>query len=690
MSDLKISQLPTKATPIAADIVPIVDSVDTTNKKITIGTLPISTATQTALNAKVTGNTAITGATKTKITYDSKGLVTSGADATTADITDSTDKRYVTDANLVVIGNTSGTNTGDQDLSALALKATTISTTAPLAGGGDLSANRTLSIPAATTSADGYLTSTDWNTFNGKQNALGFTPENSANKTTNFTGNTGSNTLFPTVKAIYDALVGYLASYQPILGFNPASESLSNLDGVAINADLLPDTDSNYNIGQSGQNWNSIAAAKIGYDGATAIDLDSRKMFDTNEKESMNFEGRILSDSSNISSVDYQNRQLLDTVSNASVQYGNRALLDSAGVESVNWESRYLADDSEIQALDWIDRRLWSNDGSTVTLDWSSADGLITITQPIDDNSTFVATTAYVDTQPKTKIETFTTSGTWTKDPRAKRVTVVLRGGSGGGGGGRRGASATNRFGGGSGVVSSIAWMSFNPSDLGATENYVVGAGGTAGAAATVNDTNGGNGGAGGESNFGTVVRIRVPASAGGSGGTGAAGAAGVAQAVTISPFSTVQVAGSTGTSAIGSGGGSRTDIVASTSSGGGAGSAGANGSSAGGAGGQFTANSFLGTKNGGAGGAAGGSTPGAGSVDTGTKFMGMPIGTGAGGGGSNGNGSGAGSNGGNGFTSGGVHLGGAGGGGGASTNGFNSGAGGIGSNGVIVVITEY
>ena len=33
---------------------------------------------------------------------------------TTADIADSTNKRYVTDANLTVIGNTSGTNTGDQ------------------------------------------------------------------------------------------------------------------------------------------------------------------------------------------------------------------------------------------------------------------------------------------------------------------------------------------------------------------------------------------------------------------------------------------------------------------------------------------------------------------------------------------------------------------------------------------------
>jgi hypothetical protein len=74
----------------------------------------LSSADWSTFNGKVASNTAITGATKTKITYDSKGLVTAGADATTADIADSTNKRYVTDANLTVIGNTSGTNTGDQ------------------------------------------------------------------------------------------------------------------------------------------------------------------------------------------------------------------------------------------------------------------------------------------------------------------------------------------------------------------------------------------------------------------------------------------------------------------------------------------------------------------------------------------------------------------------------------------------
>ena len=42
-----------------------------------------------------------------------------------------------------------------------------IDTSAPLTGGGDLSANRTLSIPAATGTADGYMTSTQAALVNG-------------------------------------------------------------------------------------------------------------------------------------------------------------------------------------------------------------------------------------------------------------------------------------------------------------------------------------------------------------------------------------------------------------------------------------------------------------------------------------------------------------------------------------------
>lgn len=47
----------------------------------------VTSAIQTQLDAKVDENAAIVGATKTKITYDAKGLVTAGADAAIADIT---------------------------------------------------------------------------------------------------------------------------------------------------------------------------------------------------------------------------------------------------------------------------------------------------------------------------------------------------------------------------------------------------------------------------------------------------------------------------------------------------------------------------------------------------------------------------------------------------------------------------
>lgn len=123
----------------------------------------VSSAIQTQLDSKVDENAAITGATKTKITYDAKGLVTAGADATTADIADSTNKRYVTDAQLTVIGNTSGTNTGD-------------------------------------------------NATNSQYSGLAASKEDVANKSTSVTTDQASNTKYPSVKAVYDWAVGLFAT----------------------------------------------------------------------------------------------------------------------------------------------------------------------------------------------------------------------------------------------------------------------------------------------------------------------------------------------------------------------------------------------------------------------------------------------------------------------------------------------
>jgi hypothetical protein len=127
------------------------------------GTLSNQTDLQNALDGKVDENSAITGATKTKVTYDQKGLVTAGADATTADIADSTNRRYVTDAQSTVIGNTSGTNTGD-------------------------------------------------NATNSQYSGLAASKEDVANKSTSVTTDQASNTKYPSVKAVYDWAVGLFAT----------------------------------------------------------------------------------------------------------------------------------------------------------------------------------------------------------------------------------------------------------------------------------------------------------------------------------------------------------------------------------------------------------------------------------------------------------------------------------------------
>lgn len=61
---------------------------------------------------------------------------------------------------------------GTVDSSVYALESRLISTSGPLSGGGSLAADRTISISKADTSTDGYLSSTDWDTFNDKQAAL--------------------------------------------------------------------------------------------------------------------------------------------------------------------------------------------------------------------------------------------------------------------------------------------------------------------------------------------------------------------------------------------------------------------------------------------------------------------------------------------------------------------------------------
>ena len=126
---------------------------------------PVSIAQAIINDIKVDKNVAVIASTKTKITYDSKGLITNGEDATTADINPSLDRRYVKDADVVDINNLSGVNTGDQT-SIVGITGTKAQYNTSLTDGdflflGDIPIGSVIDLPNGTVSINsGYTTET--------------------------------------------------------------------------------------------------------------------------------------------------------------------------------------------------------------------------------------------------------------------------------------------------------------------------------------------------------------------------------------------------------------------------------------------------------------------------------------------------------------------------------------------------
>ncbi len=201
----------------------------------------------------------------------------------TSDIADSTDARYVTDAQRTVIGNTSGTNSGDETNATIKTK-----------------------LGAASASGGGYLSSADWTAFDAKQAALAYTAENSSNKENSVLDT--STTKYPTnalVKASIEAAVTGLIDYRgdydasgnafPASGGSGASGAVlkgdvwiasvaGTLGGVAVKVGdwIIAKVDS---PGSTASNW-SLIGKDLGYvpedsanrdtDGALGANSDSK------------------------------------------------------------------------------------------------------------------------------------------------------------------------------------------------------------------------------------------------------------------------------------------------------------------------------------------------------------------------------------------------------------------------------
>lgn len=159
-------------------------------------------------------NTAVGGATNNHSDLDELDYASAGH--TGFEPARGADDNYVTDAEKIVIGNTSGVNTGDQDLSGLLEKKTDVTAVndTGIADGEIAVFNKTNKdirtsdkTIVTTLGADDTTVPTSKavkTVTDGKENTIGYTPENVANKKTDLSDN--SDTYYPSQKAVKTAV----------------------------------------------------------------------------------------------------------------------------------------------------------------------------------------------------------------------------------------------------------------------------------------------------------------------------------------------------------------------------------------------------------------------------------------------------------------------------------------------------
>lgn len=247
--DLYIGDLPSATIDGAADFLPFGDTSDGKKaKRILVNSLPISTATQTALDAKEdlieegttsqyfrgdktfqTLNKAAVGLSNVDNTADSaKPVSTLQAAADLA--AENNAKAY---ADTLVVGLLD--DRGNYDASGNVFPSSGGSGTAGAIKKGDL---WTISVAGtlggvAVTVGDVLRALTDTpsqtaSNWNITENNLGYVPENASNKSTNVDTDQASNTKYPSVKAVYDWATGLLANKIDTVNSAGAGETLKS------------------------------------------------------------------------------------------------------------------------------------------------------------------------------------------------------------------------------------------------------------------------------------------------------------------------------------------------------------------------------------------------------------------------------------------------------------------------------
>lgn len=252
-------------------------------KTITIG----NTTGATALNLNsgsgginLGGNTIITGSNTftsgTGTTTFNSSLINLAGNSTVVDMTgtgvlgiNTTTNRAITTGTGMLTAGGDLTISGDDlfmatnTLGALLVADGTNFNPVILSGGATINAAGALALNYASqfanASQNGFLSSTDWSTFNGKQNALGFTPENVANKSTNTALGT-SNTLYPSqlaVKTYVDNIATGLIWQNPIENTNVIADLSSPPGSPVVNDSYIINTGGNTGA------WSTFAAGDL-------------------------------------------------------------------------------------------------------------------------------------------------------------------------------------------------------------------------------------------------------------------------------------------------------------------------------------------------------------------------------------------------------------------------------------------